>query len=301
MISDSLKKLNKEVLELQRSREYSLGRTIYQGLATIRSFHFRHVRAFLEARSRDRRIRSYHKQNENFFLNPPAVTEEKVRLAVYTCITGNYDVPLEPYYVDENIDYYIITDMEISVESNWRKIDIHTLPIPAEMDMTRKARYVKTHPHLLFPDYRYSVWVDGLILCVADLREYIPYTGRTGIAAHWHPLRNCIYSEAKVCKIMGRDNGAMINRQMRKYLSEGMPKEFGLIESGFLLREHGKAECIGIMEEWWEQISQYSKRDQISLPYAIWKRGFTMKDIGFIGTNISNNYSFRVMTHPDHK
>ena len=36
------------------------------------------------------------------------------------------------------------------------------------------------------------------------------------------------------------------------------------------------------MDEWWEQIEMYSRRDQLSLPYVIWKNGFEYQDVGII-------------------
>lgn len=36
------------------------------------------------------------------------------------------------------------------------------------------------------------------------------------------------------------------------------------------------------MEEWWNEMEKYSKRDQLSLPYIIWKNGYSFEDVGII-------------------
>lgn len=33
------------------------------------------------------------------------------------------------------------------------------------------------------------------------------------------------------------------------------------------------------MEKWWEQIKNFSKRDQLSLSYVLWKTGYKIKYI----------------------
>ena len=41
---------------------------------------------------------------------PAGKTFPDTKIAVYTCITGGYDEIKEPFYVDDSIDYYAVTD-----------------------------------------------------------------------------------------------------------------------------------------------------------------------------------------------
>ena len=34
------------------------------------------------------------------------------------------------------------------------------------------------------------------------------------------------------------------------------------------------------MEDWWKEIEKYSNRDQVSLPYVLWKNGYQIGDVG---------------------
>ena len=61
----------------------------------------------------------------------------------------------------------------------------------------------------------------------------------------------------------------VVVRQMEHYWLEGFPDHFGNVYCGILLREHNHPVCRKLMEDWWEQIDRYSRRDQISFPY--WK------------------------------
>ena len=39
------------------------------------------------------------------------------------------------------------------------------------------------------------------------------------------------------------------------------------------------------MNLWWNQVNQYTMRDQISFPYIIWKSGMKMDDVQLLGTS----------------
>ena len=54
------------------------------------------------------------------------------------------------------------------------------------------------------------------------------------------------------------------------------------IEGALIVRKHNEKECVYLMEQWWEQIKNYSHRDQLSFNYVLWKTG---KKIIFSGFN----------------
>ena len=107
-----------------------------------------------------------------------------------------------------------------------------------------------------------------------------------------HYLRDCIYDEAKECIILKKENSKTIFSQMKKYRNEGMPKNFGLGENGILLRNHNNPEVIQIMELWWEQLQKFSKRDQLSLGFALWKSGLIFNYIDESARNINNLFKY---------
>ena len=56
-----------------------------------------------------------------------------------------------------------------------------------------------------------------------------------------------------------------------------MPQNYGLAETNILYRNHSQ-NIINLMEEWWEMIKNYSKRDQLSFTYILWKNGITLEN-----------------------
>ena len=51
------------------------------------------------------------------------------------------------------------------------------------------------------------------------------------------------------------------------------------------------------MESWWDEINNYSERDQLSLTYVLWKSGYTANDIGVIYESILKNPKIQIVSH----
>ncbi len=289
--------LNMEYKKILRSREYLLGRKIYKFLYFLKKGKIRSIFLYLRSLSKEKKIKSLDKENISYFTCREN-EDISARIAVYTCLTGNYDILREPLYRPENIDYVVFTDMDIPKDSLWKKIDLNSIKEIAGLDHARKNRYIKLHPHEFFNDYMYSVYLDANIRIIGDLSKYIRCVGdKIPIAVNWHPSRNSIYTEAEVCCLKQRDDPYVIQKQIEGYRSEGMPDEFGLIEGGMIVRKHNQERCIRLMDLWWNEIKKKSARDQLSFPYAVWKMGCSMTDLGFISKNIRNIDAILLIPH----
>lgn len=190
---------------------------------------------------------------------------------VYTAIFGKYDALQEPLVIEKDIDYLCITDQVFPVPYPWRCIIIKT----ENTDKVRLNRLIKINPHLFFPEYAYSLYVDGNIIIncsISELAEKI--LPENSVILVRHPLRNCIYQEALECIKKSKDDTQTIESQMREYREEGFPEAFGLSENNILLRDHNNPIVVRLMEAWWNEINQKSRRDQLSLFYVIWKQDF---------------------------
>lgn len=296
-LDEALCSLNAEIIALKKSREYVLGTKILKFIYAIK--HLK-LSALLVGWNHSR-VNKFSKKisipnNCVFKKNDQAFTNKKI--AVYTCITGNYDKPIEPIFRSDKIDYFIVTDMQISADSAWRKIDINDIKEVQSFDNTRKARFAKTHPHLFFKDYEYSIWVDSNFKVVGNLSKFISCVGeQVPFASNWHPQRNCIFAECEVCVARGKDDPSTLRKQVDFYKKEGMPAGFGLIETNMIVRKHNDVLCKELMENWWDEMTRWSKRDQLSLPYVIWKKGLSMESLGFICSEIRENTSVQVLLH----
>lgn len=205
---------------------------------------------------------------EEVFPIANAVQNKKV---IYTCISGQYDVLMEPKVLSDGYDYVCFTDQNFTSDV-WE-----IRPIPQElMSLTqvKRQRAIKILAHKYLPEYEFSVWIDGNTDILGDLNEYVSMRcGKEGTSIYvgTHPNRSCIYREAEVCIKMKKDTPENIKKQTNRYREEGFPANYGLPQTCILLRYHNDINCIKFMEGWWKEVEEGSHRDQLSFSYVMWK------------------------------
>lgn len=220
------------------------------------------------------------------------------RIAVYAAVFGNYDEILEPLVVPDNCDFYIITDQEVPEESVWQplKIDLAEYGLENENSII-KNRYFKMHPHVIFPDHDFSLYIDGNVLLVTDPTEFIYTMNEYGFMGHDHFRVNCSYVEVERSRVQKLGPEEEYDAHVAYLESEGLPYDYGLIECTVLFREHTNPKCIVLMEEWWQEFLANSKRDQVNLPLVLWRHGIRTNEVAGLGTDLYSNYTFRRVPH----
>ncbi|WP_379920498.1 glycosyltransferase family 2 protein [Erythrobacter sp. R86502] len=187
------------------------------------------------------------------------------RIAFISAISGGYDSPKWHEHLVPTADYLLFSDT------------LRTHPLYEvrpfcyfNADPVRTARFVKTHPHIFASDYEVAVWVDGNIIIRGDLTEEIDEFIRSGlpIGVIRHPFRASIYGESVVCIARAKDGEAVIDRQLARYRAENVAPDF-LIETNLMMFRVNHPDLPMLMNRWWGEIENGSRRDQISLPYAI--------------------------------
>ncbi len=144
------------------------------------------------------------------------------------------------------------------------------------LDPARASRRSKLMPHRFFPDADWSVWLDNksrLLRDPAGIVAAVRAQGGADFFAYPHFRRDCVYDEGQTVWENGLDDYRTVRERMNTYRNEGMPRHFGLIEGHFIVRRHtGAVAAFG--EAWFDHVCRYSRRDQISFPYLVWKTGF---------------------------
>ena len=197
----------------------------------------------------------------------------KKRVVIYTAITKDYDELKEPAIISNQCDYICFTDDPTLISPTWQ---IRPLP-PSDLDIVRQCRQVKIMPHFFLPEYEYSIWVDGNVEIIGDINQLIEQyfiNGDKTLYTFKHPVRDCVYEEAKECIKNGKDNEKIIRKQLALLKSEYYPKHNGLIESNVILRKTHSPDVMQLMEQWWKLVKNYSRRDTLSFNYAAWVTGF---------------------------
>lgn len=205
-----------------------------------------------------------------------AEMKREPKIVVYTCITGGYDNILEPSCVTPGVDYICFTDDKTLKSKTWK-----FRPIPEELlsySKVKQQRAVKILAHRYLSNYDISIWVDGAVIVKGDIKEYLNTLdlNQYSVFVPEHPARKCIYAEKDACvrikKIKG-DEVTLAEKQMKRYKDEGFPANYGLVQTNVMIRRHNDPYSKELMEKWWDELKDYSHRDQLSFNYAVWKCG----------------------------
>jgi len=225
---------------------------------------------------------------------------------IYTAIIGGYDGLVEPDYKPEGWDFVCFSDRDLKSET-W---DVRPT-LPLYIDNTRTARKHKLLPHRLFPDYEYSLWLDGNIKVRDDVNELLGHLDGCNYATYDHlqnPLdpRGCIYDEGSTILQLGiknggnyKDNPDLIKRQMERYVKEGYPSKNGLVVQMEVLRRHNEQDVVDSMEDQWVELKYNSKREQLSFNYIAWKNKLKFSYIQ--GDSRNNKYFLNMGAHTGKK
>ena len=183
--------------------------------------------------------------------------------AIYTVITDNYDeIPKAPVY--KGWDVILFTDIELEDNKGWevRKLNKSDNPL-------LQSRDIKIRSHVHLKDYDLVCYIDGHQI----------FVGEPPIHPIWfmHSRRSNIFEEAKQIIKNGRFTAEEINEQIDYYKWKGY-KDAGLYLNGFFVREHNE-DINKLHDVWYEETKRFTQRDQLSLPYAIWKTGIYPKNI----------------------
>lgn len=235
---------------------------------------------------------------DNMQLSAPNYFSNK-RIAVYTCVFGNYDQLQEPICHPNNIDYYIITDLEVPDASSWSKIDLKPFHEKIEgFTNVERNRWFKMHPDQVFTDYNYSIYIDGNVMPVTDFTEFVNRIGSCGVAMYWHRYNNCVYQEALYNRYAVRKISTKELDEHVQYLKEqGMPREYGMTTCNVIARDHDNPICLKLMDDWWNEFMMHCRRDQMSFPYVAWKNNVNMNDIATLGSDVWSSDALIVLQH----
>lgn len=207
--------------------------------------------------------------------------------AVFTAIIGDYDGVPSYRTLDPRFDYILFSNsIKTQKMGHWI-----VRPIPFQIDNPiLTARWVKTHPHILLPEYHLSLWVDANIEITNPYLYFrtieMDAQGVT-VAANKHPERDCAYEEMMLCTTIQFEKETVALRWMRHLYSESYPCHAGLNETGILCRINDQ-QIDRFNEHWWSYISQYSCRDQASFNYCLWKEHLNCAQILPDGSFINN-------------
>lgn len=202
-------------------------------------------------------------------------TTDKV---IYTVLTGNYNDITTPLCFKQEWDYICFTNNEKLLKEKHKFWTIMPINTDVNLDNQKLSRLPKILAHKFLPNYKFSIYIDANIDIISDnlynkAEKFINNGTKLAITKHFE--RDCLYEERDVCVEKGKDTEENTSRQIEIFEKEGFPHHYGLKENNIIFREHNNPQIIKVMEDWWYWVSNYSKRDQLSLMYVLWKNNFS--------------------------
>ncbi len=216
-------------------------------------------------------------------------------LTVYTVIIGGYDLLREVIAPSPDVKYKCFTDDRTLRSDTWEIIYVDR----EFEDPILESRKYKMLPHR-FIDTEYSLYIDATIQFKKSPLAFInQYFDKGNMLFLPHEERDCIYQEMATCIIAEKDSAQQLLNQAYRYSECNCPEHSGLFLGGMIGRNHFQKEVIEFDNKWWKHFQQYSRRDQISLAYLIWKNNI---EISLANINIRNNSWFDInKTHKNEK
>lgn len=218
------------------------------------------------------------------------------KYAIYTAMVGGYDEIKQPKVVDDRFDYILFSnDIKEDRVGAWQ-----VRPICYHNDIqTKIARYIKTHPEELLPDYDFTVWIDSNIRILTPFvyeRTVQLYSESIQIASMNHLERNCIYDEAFTVLDYQIEYESVILDWCHFLRKKNYPKDNGLFETGVMYRINNN-QIKHLDDLWWYYIDNYSKRDQLSFNFVLWETNTYSNYILPPTINIGNSIDFGLLVH----
>ena len=195
----------------------------------------------------------------------PGVTDRSV---AYSVLFGDYDTPPK-ISTEEEFDFFMFTDQPERVPKPWRAIYVN----PSIFGQQRTNRYFKCLAHILFPKTQSCIYLDASFSLLKPLTLFLQAYDKSRFALFRHPDRDDVTEEAEVCKRQGKDDSEVLDAQIERYRAVGLPSPSSCYNGGGLIRDLTDPTVISINEAWCDEITAGSVRDQISLPFVLWRFG----------------------------
>lgn len=219
-------------------------------------------------------------------------SQRKAKFVIYTAISNNFDDLIQHSFICKDADYVCYTDKPVENPGIWEIRSLET----RNLDRVRSAKYYKLFAHELFPEYAYSFWIDANIdVITLQLEKRVDELINSGnlISANIHFERHCAYDEAQVCLFAKLDDPTVILDEVHYLESQKFPRGYGLFEMNMIFRQHHQEKNKRLMQDWWEMILKFSKRDQISFTYALHQQQVTCEKLFPLNSRLGQDFAYK--------
>jgi hypothetical protein len=198
---------------------------------------------------------------------------------LYSVNVGDYDrpIPLNQDFVPKGWLPIYLTDQKTLEVPGWHTKYFKQNPSLPSVVMSRDP---KLRPHKYFPQASETLYIDATRSVTQPIQNFVndvlaPAEGLVEWCSKHHTRRNCVYQELEAPRVK-----KLVPTDVREFLwtfykAEHFPEHHGLPENPVIYRKNTmKVQLAG--EMWWAMMHlNKAYRDQILLPYVLWKLGIS--------------------------
>lgn len=222
------------------------------------------------------------------------------KYVVYTALFGKYDNLRDPQIksLSKNASFICFTDQENVKSTIWEIVHVAK---SEDSDPILLNRFYKMNPHIIFPDFRFSIYIDSNIVVKSNLDLLVNklISEKIKIAAPRHLVNDCIYQEIISCFALKKINECEKEQWSVFLRNNKYPEHFGLCENNIIFRNHHDSDISKAMDDWWKLFNSGPKRDQLSLMYVLWSRKIPISN-GIENSKLKNRF-FGIRLHSSNK
>ena len=242
--------------------------------------------------------------NSHFNVNKLFILKNDI--AVISCNYGDYDKSVSNINNIKNknyFDWYYFTDKFTNIKNGWNIItknyynidnDFNHKKIHNNNNNYMYSKYIKCQHHKIdiLKKYKYIIHLDGSfeITNINFVNDILSIIRKNIFFIFEHYYRNTIEEEYIISNTIKKyENQNMLMQIKRYYKNKYIDNT--LYESGFFIYKKTN-KTIKLMNEWFNEIIDYSFQDQISLPYIIQKYNinpYILNENNFIKKNINGS------------
>lgn len=221
--------------------------------------------------------------------------QKRAKVALVTAIIGDFDALFLPRHLEGEVDYYCFSD---TLSDGYGVFHIYKPPY-IDADPRRTARYIKTNLLKYIDGYDYVVWVDANVeinVKVTELVQRVSNSSHT-LGAIQHPVRNNLFEEAEEILAWKLDDECLVKEQIARYEYIHNLRSAPLIESNVLVLDARDEKIHNFMRIWWNEINNFSRRDQLSIGYALAEAKVTWQPLLDEQQSTRDSHEFALFRH----
>ena len=217
-----------------------------------------------------------------------------MKWVVFSAVFKNYDKVFPALHRMPGVDQVLFTDDPSLCVTGWKTVPVDVRDFPSGKAANVHYRALS---HRYLSEYDVSLYIDGNVRIIRQpLKLFAEFEASSAdIGIFPHTDRNTVSEELTTCADFGLADTNVMRAEYTAHAADGFGDNVGLFDSSIIFKNHTSPRLNAAMEHWDRSFQHYKTRDQLSLPYIIWKHGLIVHRL--TGSSRQANDTFHFYPH----